>query len=94
MTMFNRGLLTGSEVQPIIIKQGSTAVFRQAWYWQSQVVYIFIQRKPGADCPQGARRRFPRQITIVTHFLQQGHTSCNKAVPPNSATPWVNHVQA
>jgi hypothetical protein len=29
----------------------------------------------------------------VTHFLQQGHTYSNKAIQPNSATPWAKHIQ-
>ena len=29
----------------------------------------------------------------VTHFLQQGHTYSNKAILPNSATPWGKHIQ-
>ena len=26
-------------------------------------------------------------------FIQQGHTYSNKAIPPNSATPWVKYIQ-
>jgi hypothetical protein len=29
----------------------------------------------------------------MEHLLQQGHTHSNKATPPNSATPWVNHIK-
>ena len=29
----------------------------------------------------------------VTHFFQQGHTYSNKAIPPNSATPYGPSIQ-
>jgi hypothetical protein len=44
---------------------------RQEWYWRSWKFYNFIQRKPGADCSQGARRRVLKHTTKL-------HTSSNK----------------
>ena len=38
-------------------------------------------------------RGVSKPTTTVTHFLQQGHTYPNKAIPPNSATPWAKHIQ-
>jgi hypothetical protein len=40
---------------------------------------------------QTARRRISRPTPTVTHFLQ--HTYSNKAIPPNSATPWAKRTQ-
>jgi hypothetical protein len=37
--------------------------------------------------------RFSKPIPTVTHFLQQGYTYPNKAIPPNNAIPWVKHTQ-
>jgi len=48
-------VLTGLEVQSIIIKAGSLAVFRQAWYWrQRREFYILFQRYKGKDCLLGS----------------------------------------
>jgi len=47
---------------------------RQAWHWRkSSEFFIFIQRKPGADCPQAARRRISKPTSTLTYFLQQDH---------------------
>jgi hypothetical protein len=32
-------------------------------------------------------------MPTMTHFLQQGHTYSNKAMPCKSATPWAKHIQ-
>jgi hypothetical protein len=53
-----------------------------------RVLYIFIQRKPGANCPQAARRRISNQNATVTYCLKQGHTSFKKSTP----TPRRPHV--
>jgi hypothetical protein len=67
--------------------------------------YILIQRQTEEDCPfrwlGGSfllhriepEHRTSRPTQTVTHFLQQGHTFLNKAIPPISATPWVKHIQ-
>jgi hypothetical protein len=54
---------------------GSIAASKQAQHWSSRELYIFIQRKPRADCPQAARRRVLKHIPTVIHLLQQGLTS-------------------
>jgi hypothetical protein len=43
--------------------------------------------------PQAARRKLLKLTPTVTHSFQQGHTYSNKAVLPNSATPWAKHIQ-
>ena len=47
------------------------------------------------DCLfQAVRRKlFSRSTPTETHFLQQSHTYSNKAIPPNSAIPWVKYIQ-
>ena len=62
-------------------------VSRPVWFRRSCELYIFIQRKPGADCPKAARRRVSKPTPTVIHFLPPGHTCSNKAKSPNSATP-------
>ena len=69
---------------------------RQTWCWRSQEFYILIQRQIEEDSLlQAARRRvFPHWVELehstskstptMTYFLQQGHTSSNKATSPNS----------
>jgi hypothetical protein len=42
---------------------------------------------------QPARGSVSKPTPTVRHFLQQGHTYSSKATPPNSATPWVKHIQ-
>jgi hypothetical protein len=82
MTTLNWGWLTGSEVQSIIIKVGT---------WQH----------PGRCGAAGAKSlhlRSPRIRVLkptptMTHFLQQGHTHSNKAIPTNSAIPWAKYIQ-
>ena len=77
---------TGTEVQSIIIKEGMMAVSRQAWCGKSWEFFIFIQRKPGTDCPQAARMR-------VFKPTLQWHTYSFRATPSNSATPWAKNIQ-
>jgi hypothetical protein len=92
-TTFNWGWLIVSEFQSIIIMAGSTPASRLECCWRSCEFYIFIKRKPGAECPQAAKRRVSKPTPTVVHFLQQGHISSNKATPPNGATPLAKHIQ-
>lgn len=39
-----------------------------------------------------ADKRVPLPTPTVTFFCQQGHTYSNKAISPNSATPWATHT--
>jgi hypothetical protein len=39
------------------------------------------------------RRRVSKPSPTVTYFLQPGHTSSNKDIPPNNATPWAKRIQ-
>jgi len=68
---FNGSWLTVSEVQSIIIMM-------KAWHSAGSKAEAVFYWQPG-DLIQSP--------LIVTHLLQQGHTS-NKATPPNSATPY------
>lgn len=65
---------------------------RQMWGWRSWEFCILIQGKQKTGF-QTARGRVSTHIPTVTHLLQQGYTYTNKAIPPNSATPWVKHIQ-
>jgi hypothetical protein len=89
---FNWGWLIGSEVQSITIKVG-------AWQHQGRhgaggaesfTSYSEVHQKAGSYM---VRRRVSLSTSIVTYFLQQGHTYSNKAIPPNSATPWGKRFQ-
>jgi hypothetical protein len=44
-------------------------------------------------CLQAARRKVSKPTPTMTHFLQQGHTSSNKATPSNGAILWTKHIQ-
>ena len=52
-TTFNWGWVTGSEVQPIIIKVGSMAASKEAWCWRSWGFYILLWGEP-EDCLPGS----------------------------------------
>ena len=53
-----------------------------------------IQRQTrGVFLLQAARRRVPKSILRVTHFLQQGHSYSNKDTPPNSVTSHRPNIQ-
>jgi hypothetical protein len=82
---FNWVWLTGSEVQSIIIKAGSSAVSRQ------KLGVLHLHPKEAQS--RLAWRRVSKPTPTVTHSFQQGHTYSNKATPPNSATPWTKQIQ-
>ncbi|XP_076776339.1 calcyphosin-2 isoform X2 [Arvicanthis niloticus] len=46
----------------------------------------------GEDWLPGSQDEGLKTIPTVTHLLQQGHTYSDRATP-NSATPWVKHIQ-
>ena len=62
------------------------AASRQAWYWRSSELYIFIQRKPGADCFQADSR-----ISVSTLSDIPTPTRPHLLLVPNS--PWAKHIQ-
>ena len=92
-TALNWGWLTGSEVQPIIIKVGT---------WQHPDRHgtgVAESSTPSSKvcyhntCFKAARMTFLKPIPTVTHLLQQDHTYSNRTIPTNSATPWAKHIQ-
>jgi hypothetical protein len=40
-----------------------------------------------------AGSRVTKPTPTVTHFVQQSCTYSNKAIPPDSATPWAKYIQ-
>ena len=90
---FNWGQLTGSEIQSIIIKEGTQK-------------HPGRQSARGADSStsssevcqlntgfQAARMRVLKLTPTEMHLLQQGHTYYNRDTPSNSASPWAQHIQ-
>ena len=52
-----------------------------------RVLHLVLKKQEKTTVFQAARRRVSKPTPTVTHFLQQGHTYSNKAIPPNSAIP-------
>jgi hypothetical protein len=66
--------------------EGSMAAGRQAWYRGITESFILIHRQQAEREREREREREllkPQNLLLVTHLLQQGHTSSNKATPPN-----------
>jgi hypothetical protein len=73
------------------------ASWREAWRhagrqcWRSQGFYIILIRRKPRIFPHWAELEH-RDCDVLpltrSHLLQQGHTSSNKATPPNSAIPY------
>jgi hypothetical protein len=97
--VFHWSWLTGSRFSPFVITAGSMAASRQALCRRSWEFYIFIQRKPGADCPSSLceehLKAYPNSDHFFqqSHIFQQSHTYSNKPTPHNHAIPWANHIQ-
>jgi hypothetical protein len=84
-TTFNRGWLTGSEVQSIIITAGAR---------QHPGRHDAGGAESSTSCSKGKQEKTVlKTMPTVTHFFQQGHTYSNKAIPPNGATPWAKRIQ-
>ena len=68
------------------IMVGSMVAHRKAWCWRSQEFYILIWRQLEKDSSRhlGGGSQSPPS---------QWHTSSNKAIYPNSATPWAKYIQ-
>ena len=66
---------------------------------------LFRSPESASRCKNLGQWRGSSQLTVSAHShvrlrktrdlkdLQQGHTHSNKATPPNSAAPWVKHIQ-
>jgi hypothetical protein len=92
-TTFNWGSLTGSEVQPIIIKGG-------IWHHPSRHCSGGTESSiPSSEgCWentdfQAARKRVLKPNPTLIYLFQQGHTHSSGATPSNSATLWAKHIQ-
>ena len=92
-TPFNRGWLTGSEVQSIIIKVGT---------WQHPGRHGAGRAESSTSSSEGCQQKTDFQAAemkvlkptpTVTHLLQQGHTYTNRATTSKSATPWAETIQ-
>jgi hypothetical protein len=73
----NWGWLTVLEVQSIIIMVRKTASCRQAWYWESQEFYVFIQRQQqetGFCRQQGGSSLFHTEQSLSTRSPQSPST--------------------
>ena len=62
------------------------------WCWRgSWEFYILVHRQQGKNVCHTGHSLSVRELkacSTVTQFLQQGHIYSNKAIPPNSATPY------
>jgi hypothetical protein len=62
---------------------------RQIWFWRRGWEFsILIHRHQKENCEPQAWLTFCALEALVTPFLQQSHTSSNKATSPHSATPY------
>jgi len=86
-TTFNRGWLTGSEVQFIIIKAGARQHPGRHGAGGAESSTSCSKGKQEKTGSHVVRRRTSKPTPTVTHFLQQSQT-------PNSATPWARHIQS
>ena len=89
---------TGSEIRFIIIKAGSRAASRQAWQYPGrhgpgEESSTYFSKGKQEKTAFEAAGTVSKPTLTVKHFLQQGHTYSNKAIPPNSSTPWTKHIQ-
>jgi hypothetical protein len=68
------------------------AAHRKTWCWRSREFFILIYRWQVGDCVQHwcslSGYNTLKSAYTVTHFLQQGHSHSNKAIPPNSTVPY------
>jgi hypothetical protein len=66
-------------------KNGST---QAGIVWEENILFL----RQTENFTQATRKRVSKPTSTVIHFFQQGHTYSRKAIPPNSATPWVKHI--
>jgi hypothetical protein len=59
----------------------------------AMVMVSVHSNKTKAKTEIGTRSGISKHIPTVTHFLTQGHIYSNKGTPPNTAKPWVKHIQ-
>lgn len=83
---FNRGWLTVSEAQSIIIKMGEW--HPEIWCKGNCKFFFFIWRLVAELLVCGLEKSF---LASVTYFFQGGYIY-SKATPPNSITIWAKHV--
>jgi len=92
-TTLNWGWLPGSEVQSIIIKAGIRQCSGRHGAGGAENSTSSSDCSQEKTSSQAARMRVLEPMPTVTHFLQQHRTHSNKALPPNSVTPWAKHIQ-
>jgi len=83
-TTLNRGWLTGSEIQSIIIRVRAQSIQADIVLEELRVLHLdpkAVRRLGGSQ----ATRRVSK--ATVTHFLQHGHANSN------SATHWAKYIQ-
>ena len=85
-------LLTGSEIQSIIIKAETYQHPGRHVQEELSSTSSSKGRQEKTDF-QAVWRRVLKPTTTVTHLFQQEYTYSKKATPPNSATPWAKHIQ-
>jgi hypothetical protein len=85
-TIFNWGWLTGSEVQPIIIK--SVTWQNPGRHVQEELRVLHLHLKAASRILTSTQQGW---MSYSPHT--QWHTYSNRATPFNSATPWTEQIQ-
>jgi hypothetical protein len=71
------------------------AAYKQTWSWLKELRVLDldpIAARRGLSSAGSLEDTLSKPTPTGTHFLQQGHTYSNKAIPPNSATTWAKHI--
>jgi hypothetical protein len=92
-TTFNWGWLRDLEFQSIIIKAVTWQNPGRLGVGETESFTSCSEGKQEETGFQGTRMRVLKPTATITHFLQQGHSYSNKALAPNSASPWTKHIQ-
>jgi hypothetical protein len=88
-TTFNWGWV--QKFNPLLSRQEHGSV--QAGMVPGKLRILYLHLKATRKTLTSTLHRASKPTPTVTHFLQQGHTYSNKATPPNTAAPWVKHIQ-
>jgi hypothetical protein len=91
-TKFNWRWLQVQRFSPLSSRQEHGSIQADVGLEKLRVLH-FTQRQTEKTGFQAARMRVLKPMPTVTHLFQQGHTYSNKATCPNSAIPWVKHIQ-